>query len=50
MASGSLSQAVISEDLVVDVRAAETELGWVPHKTAVEGLGETAQWYTESIG
>lgn len=39
----------ISEDLVVDIRTVEAELGWVPRKTAVEGLVETAQWYTASI-
>jgi len=39
----------ISEDLVVDGAAAESVLGWIPRKTAIQGLVETARWYTAGM-
>ena len=55
-ALGAASRAVgveeqfrrISDNLIIDRRAAEAALGWTPPKTAIHGLVETARWYVDS--
>lgn len=37
----------ISDDLVIDGSVAAGALGWIPARTAIQGLVETAQWYSD---